>query len=71
MAELAAVVVKQTWVVYLSSSTMQGTDVDLGILEGGDEMTERIEEMDSGMLNDVDMILNTATQKGEGFLTWL
>ena len=52
--------------------SMQGTDVDLGILEtDGSDIPNNIEEMSTEVLNDVDMILNNANQKGEGFLTWL
>lgn len=49
--------------------SMPGTNVDLGIIEGGEsEMGTGLEGMSSEVLTDVDMMLNSNNKE---FLTWL
>lgn len=50
--------------------SMQGTNVDLGILEGENDMGAGLEGINSEVLGDVDMMLSP-NQKSDNFLTWL
>ena len=50
--------------------SMQGTNVDLGILEGENDIGAGLEGINSEVLGDVDMMLSP-NQKSDNFLTWL